>query len=305
MIVKRAKSICIYGATGTRKTTNIGRFARYIHESTGKITRLVTAEGGNLEPVSGEIEDGILEVAYVSEHKDLLGILRALSRGRWPQEVDKKLKFGAPNLEGVGAYAVEGITTFSLLMLRHLANEARKINEEVVGQFSEGVEVGLDAKEAKFSAPARSHYGFVQNAILDIIQDFSALPVSRVLFTAHEGKGQDDFSKQLIYGPAAVGKAATSAIPPYLGDLFHLDYEEQPGKEPKVFAYFKPHPDPQTKVLWPAKVRLRPEAIPTLDKQFPGGKLELTLQQGIDTYLRFQDSLSKEKEGGAESRDGK
>jgi hypothetical protein len=295
MIQQRARSLLLYGATGSRKTTNIGRFARYIQETTGKRTRLITAEGGNLEPVMGEIEDGILEVAYVSEHKDLLGILRAVSRGRWPEEREGKLRIVNSDLADIGAYAVEGITTISTLMLRHLANEARKINEEVVGQFTEGVEVGLDPKESKFSAPARSHYGFVQNVILDIIQDFCALPVSRVLFTAHEGKGQDDFSKQLVYGPAAVGKAATGAIPSYVGDLFHLEYEEQPGKEPRVFAYFKPHPDPQTKVLWPAKVRFRPEAIPELDKKFPGGKIELRLDQGIDDYLRFQDSLQKER----------
>jgi hypothetical protein len=227
MITQRAKSICLYGASGLRKTTNIGRFARYIHEVTGKRTRLVTAEGGNLEPVAGEIDDGILEVAYVSENKDLLTILRALSRGRWPVESGGKLKFGAPDLEGVGGYAVEGITTISLLMLRHLANDARKINEEVVGQFSEGADLGLDPKETKFSAPARSHYGFVQNVILDIIQDFNSLAVGRVLFTAHEGKGQDDFSKQLVYGPAAVGKAATTSIPAYVGDLLHVDVEEQ------------------------------------------------------------------------------
>jgi hypothetical protein len=294
MIQQSAKSICLYGSTGSRKTTNIGRFARYIHESTGKMTRLVTAEGGNLEPVMEEIDDGLIEVAYVSEHKDLLAILRALSRGRWPEDVGGKLKFGGVNLGQVGGYAVEGITTIAVLMLRHLANEGRKINEEVVGQFTEGnLDMGLDPKDSKFSAPARSHYGFVQNTILDIIQGFTALPISRVLFTAHEGKGQDDFSKQLVYGPAAVGKAATSAIPSYVGDLFHADVEDQGGgKEPKVYAYFKPHPDPQTKVLWPAKVRFSPNATPKLDERFPGGRIELTLQQGIDTYLRFQDELA-------------
>lgn len=292
MITKTAKTILIYGASGTRKTTNIGRFARYIHETTGKRTRLVTAEGGNLEPVSREIDDGLLEVAYVSEHKDLLAILRAFSRGRWPEEQDGRLRFSPPNLERVGAYAVEGITTLSLLMLRHLTLTGRKINEEVVGQFSEGADVGLDAGESKFSAPARSHYGFIQNEILGIIRDFSSISVDRVLFTSHEGKGQDDFSKQLIYGPAAVGKAATGLIPPFVGDLFHVDVEEQAGgKEPKVYAYFKPHSDPQTKVMWPAKVRLRPDRIQALDRTFPGGKIELTLEQGIEAYLRFQDEL--------------
>jgi hypothetical protein len=296
MIEQRAKTICIYGATGTRKTTNIGRFARYIHETTGKRTRLVTAEAGNLEPVSGEIDDGILEVTALSEHAALLSIIRAISKGRWPVETNGKIKLVPSDMEGVGAYAVEGITTISLLLLRHLANTGRKINEDVVGQFSEtDAELGLTGDDFKFAAPARSHYGFVQTGILDIIQGFSALPVGRVLFTAHEGKGQDDFSKQLIYGPGAVGKAATAAIPPYVGDLFHFDTEEVPGGklEPKVFAHFKPHPDPQTRVLWPAKTRLRPDRVPELEKRFPGGKIELTLAQGIEAYMRFQDESKK------------
>lgn len=293
MIISGAKSTLLYGASGLYKTTNIGRFARYIHETTGKRTRLVTAEGGNLEPVMGEIDDGILQVAYVSEHPDLLGILRALSRGRWPEEVAGKLRFGAVNLEGVGAYAVEGVTTISLLMLRHLANTGRKINEEVVGQFSEGAEVGLDPKEYKFAAPARSHYGFVQTGILSLVTDFTSLPVGRVLFTAHEGKGQDDFSKQLVYGPASVGKANTSLLPAYVGDLFHVDVEDQAGgKEPKVYAYYKPHPDPQTRVMWPAKARIQYQHVGRFEKRFPGGKIELTTEQGIDSFFRFQDELA-------------
>ena len=299
MIEQGAKTLCIYGATGTYKTTSIGRFARYIHKITNKRTRLVTAEAGNLEPIQDEIDEGIIEVATLVDHPALLSILRGISKlHMWPTEVNGKLKLVREHeLDQIGAYAIEGITTISELLLRHLANSGRKINEDVVGQFSEtDAGLGLTGDDFKFAAPARSHYGFVQKDILDIIQGFSSLPINRVLFTAHEGKGQDEFSKQLVYGPGSVGKAATGAIPSYVGDLIHYEIEDGGmGKDSKVVAYLKSHADAQTKVLWPAKIRLRAKYIPEFQKAFPGGKFELTVDQGIERYLAFQDEIGRDK----------
>lgn len=39
-------TLVCYGPTGSRKTSQIGEFAKYIYEKTGKVTRLVSTDGG-------------------------------------------------------------------------------------------------------------------------------------------------------------------------------------------------------------------------------------------------------------------
>jgi hypothetical protein len=278
----------VYGATGTHKTTAVGHFARYIHETTGKRTRLIASDA-NVEPIQDYIDDGIIEPIFLVESPDLLGIAIQLCRGFWPDETGKLQRHLGIN--DVGAYAWEGITSTAQLFMSHLAQKGQKIQEDVVGQFSEA--------GVKFGANPRSHYGFVPQQIYMMLTDLGSLPVERVLVTAHEGKGQDDFSKQLVYGPAAVGTAATNRIPPYVGDLFHFDSVEvgnATAKSIETRAYFRPHPDPQTKVLWPAKTRLRPRAVEAVQAQWPEGFIKLELGSGIDEYFRLQDSLKKTKD---------
>lgn len=283
MLERRAATTLTYGSTGTYKTHNIGLFARYQYEKTGKPIRLISADAGGWEPIQDYIEAGIIQPLHVAEHKDLLGILVQLCRGYWPSSkgTDKLVKDG---IEEISGYAVEGITSIAQLLMTHFAQKGQKINEDVVGMFSEA--------GVQFGANPRSHYGFIPQQIYGMLTDLGTLPVERVLITAHEGKGQDEFSKQLVYGPAAIGQAATNRIPPYVGDLIHYDQAETTvggAKTVEVRAYFRPHPDPFTKVFWPAKVRLSPSIVPALNENWKEGYITLELERGIDQYFRFQD----------------
>lgn len=287
MLTQRAMTTLTYGGSGSFKTHNIGLFAKYMYEKHGKPIRLISADAGGCEPIQDYIDAGIIQALHITEHNDLLGILVQLCRGYWPAASDST-KLVKDGLDEICGYAVEGITTIAQLLMMHFAHKGQKINEDVVGMFSEA--------GVKFGANPRSHYGFVPQQIYGMLTDLGTIPVERVLITAHEGKGQDEFSKQLVYGPAAVGQAATNRIPPYVGDLFHYDtFEVASGsvKTTEVRAYFKPHPDPQTKVMWPAKVRLSPSYIPELNKRYPDGYFTLELDRGIDQYFRFQDEQSK------------
>ncbi len=297
--MKRANNILIYGDTNRYKTTNVGRFARYIYETTGKRTRLISADGGGWEPIQAYVDSGIIEPLRVVEVLNPLSLIRVLQEGLWPEMEgnqiavnDKGLvKVTKKGLEDVGAYAIEGLTSLGSLILRWQATSGVKIGEDVVGKFQESVVVDGRVEQEIFSSPARAHYGFAQNTVMDLLIHFSALPVSRVLFTAHEGKGQDDVSNQPVYGPQAVGKALTSRIPMNVGDMLHFD--AVPNKEGKLEAraYYETHPDHYTRIPWPAKVRLEAQEIPQLQARFPGGFIPLTMDQGIEVYLAFQDGV--------------
>lgn len=279
----------VYGETGTFKTSNVGRFARYIYEKTGKPTRLVSADGGGWMPVQAEIDAGIIDALRIVEAEQPLPLLRKLGQGYWP--VDGKLQLSS--LDTVGAYAVEGLTSIPMLLLRHLVKTGRKVSEEVIGKFEEQIEVDGKKVSEFFSAPSRSHYGFIQNFTLDMLASFRALPVERVLFTAHEGKGSDDITNQMVYGPATVGKAITDRIPSEVGDLLHfyaVPVSAGAGKSKlEVRCYLDKHPDTQTQIIWPAKTRLQPEQLGEFSKKWPEKCFPLTLDQGIEAYLQFQD----------------
>lgn len=288
MLERRAKTSLVYGASGSFKTHSVGLFAKYQYEKTGKPIRLISTDAGGWEPIQEYIDAGIIMPLHVAECVDLLGVLVQLCRGYWPDAQGRLVKGEENGIENISGYAFEGITTSAQLLMMHFAMKGQKINEDVVGVFKES---GI-----QFGANPRSHYGFVPQQIYGMLTDLGTLPVERVLITAHEGKGQDEFSKQLVYGPAAVGLAATNRIPPYVGDLLHYDTVEVvngTSKSTEVRAYFKPHPDPVTRVLWPSKVRMNPSLIPALNQKWPEGFIRLELESGIDRFFRFQDNENK------------
>lgn len=292
MLIKRANSILVYAESGRYKTSNVGRFARYEYERTGKKTRLISADGGGWQPLQSEIDAGIIEPLRVVEAENPLPLLRKLSQGYWPNEDHTSLVLGG--LDDVGAYAVEGVSSLCTILLRNIVASGRKISQEVVGGFSEKINVDNKEVMVSFGNPSPSHYGFTQNEVLQLIANFRALPVDRVLFTSLEAKGKDDINdNSTVYGPAATGKALTDKLPPEFGDLIHFS-GVQVGNNLEVRCYMRAHPDTQTKILWPAKPRLQPSQLEAFDKLYPEGYYVLTPQRGIEEFLRFQDESREE-----------
>ena len=271
-------TMVLYGPTGTRKTSQIGEFSKYIYEKTGKITRLITMDGGGYGSIQDFVNAGIIEPWRLVEEENPKVALVKASKGAWPKSTKNGLRQGAvveptreqrPQvLKDVGAYAIEGWASICKAVMRDAVSKGQKVSEDIVGKFTETSDMGSET----FGAPARSHYGFVQNLLLDLIRNFSSLPTERTLYTSLEGKGEDRLTKTLQYGPEAAGQAITAAIPTYVGDCLHFeDFTEDGGVDPnntkqklvlpQVRAWFTQHPDSSTGVMWPAKVRLIPARL--------------------------------------------
>lgn len=305
-------TMVLYGPTGSRKTTQIGEFAKYIYEKTGKKTRLISCDGGGWGPIQDLINAGIIEAWRINEEKNPKVALVKASKGAWPDDIRNGLRASklitepdpanrAAFLEkaGVGAYAIESWHSIAALLMQDVVAKGNKISEDVVGAFTETTEYGSES----FGAPAKSHYGFVQNLILGLIRNFSSLPVERVVYTSIEGKGEDRLSKQLQYGPQVAGSAITAAIPTYVGDCLHFeDFVEDAGVdpanskqklvEPKVRVWFTQHPDLQTGVMWPAKPRVVGSKYEEFRQKIgPNGYFILGPKSHLGTYLALQDSL--------------
>jgi hypothetical protein len=300
-----------YGPTGSRKTSQIGEFAKYIYEKTGKKTRLVSTDGGGWAPIQDLINAGIIDAWRLTDEAELLSAIKGASLGAWPSNLVNGVrppgKTFAPtpearskSLADVGAYAVEGWFSIASACMRYLVDKGRKVNEDVVSKFTENGDFG----EFSFGAPSRGHYGFVQSFILDIIRNFSALPVERVLYTSLEGKGEDKLTKGLQYGPAVAGSAITAAIPQYVGDCLHFeDFTEEGANDPlnpkqklietKVRCWFQSHPDTQTGVMWPAKARLVPAKVAEFKKRMGPSGYFILGEKSLRDYLLVQDELLK------------
>lgn len=295
--MKRAKSAIIYGESGTFKTTSVGQMAKYIYEKTGKTTRLVSGDGGGWDAIQPLIDLKIIEAYNVVAVERPLGVLWNIAKGFWPTISKGKLELTAPTPETwqkVGAYACEGLTSFGDVIMSDMLrrDDIRLPEQPKDSQVTDGVETW------RFSG--RSHYGFIQDRLYDFVRQFGMLPVEMVLWTALEGKTQEENTTNSIYGPAIKGKASIAKSPAWFGDCIHhesimRDEINEATKArvvtTKVRAYFQRHPDPDTGIHYPAKARVPPSQVGKLLEKFPGGFYTLSLEAGFDLLLKAEDEL--------------
>ena len=313
-----AQSSCLYGPTGSFKTSQVKWFSRYIAETTGKCTLLLSCDGGGWGACEPEIAEGMIRPYRCDSASVPMPILQMISKGYWPRNPEAatpdRLDLRPVEWDEVGGIAVEGWTSISAVIMRYLPASGISVGGEdrnKLGGFSQTITVDGSVHNLNFRSNTRGDYGFVQNHLYGLVMNFNSLPCRRVLYTALESKTEDD-TRTTTYGPSISGKKATAECGAWVGDLLHAqdfqvvrsidvpDPTDASGKklvssqvaEMKVRVYFKKHPDPATSIPFPAKPRVTPEMMAELDKRFPGGYFEPTTEGGLDRYLRTVDELS-------------
>ncbi len=304
---------CGFGETGARKTTAMGRAARYMYERTGLPSRAIYSDMGNWQVIRGEVEAGIIEPFLITGEPNMLQLLHKLARGEWPAKiqdgiaverhpVDPKDPTGigdakmlkTPDLGSkIGAYFWEGLSSTSDLLMKYLRDYRVNIKGEVPSQFQ-----SMDKDSGKatlFCANSLAHFGYTQDEmIVSLLAEFSALPVERVFITAHESEGTDEETREPIRGPALAGKKGTNRIGKNLGDLFHFDvYNKTDAAKGTVSTdvrvFYKNHPDPKfPNITYKCKTRVPEQLVAELERKFPGGYFSPTQ---FDEFLAFYDSL--------------
>lgn len=326
-----AELICVYGGTGSFKTAQLHFLAKYTYERWGKFTRLASCDGGGWKPLDPDIEAGLIEAWSVSAIENPRSIMRKLSQGYWPEVVTLNgqhkivLRPSTPETwKRIGCIAHEGLTSTANVIMRDALNKQMVVAGDQRGErgaisFDEKVNVidssGREAVSVeKYSFATQGNYNDAQRAVYDFTTNYRSLPCPLVYFTALEARGEEEDTKKTIIGPAVIGKAMTSQVGTWVGDLIHAeDYFEtvpdpthKPGQGEKQRTmqiskaryWFIRHPDPITGMLFPAKPRVAPEFIPELLKAFPGGYFEPTPQVGLDAYLKLVDAIQL-KAGGS------
>lgn len=311
-----ARNICVYGGTGTFKTTQVKFFAHYIAKKTGKCTLLLSTDGGGWQPCQPEINAGMIRPFRADTATLPLPILQLVSKGYWPKNPEASspddLNFQPVNWDEVGGVALEGWTSISQVFMRFLPDNDINVggeNRKKLGGFAMDVKIGDRTEKLNFYSNTIGDYGFVQNRLYGLVTNFGSLPVDTVLHTALESKAEDD-DRATVYGPAIAGKKATAQCGPWVGDLLHAQDQSVPRlvkvpdpKNPKelvdslvvdlsVRYYFKKHLDPISNIPYPAKTRVPPEMHAELNRLMPGGYFEPSVSGGIDRYLEMVDKLT-------------
>lgn len=278
----QARCDLIYGESGTGKTENLGPIAKYVWEKYGKISRLVSADGGGWKPLQPYIDLGYIQAISINAVKNPLQIVMALAKGYWPSLINGKYVYQPltqdilkgdeiKGIPGVGGGFFEGLTSFAdMLMI-----DATYVPEgkQDVANFPEQMKnCKVTSGTDTFEFAGRSHYGFIQTRIQQLVGLLNGLPYEKIVCTALEEKGVDPETGDSCYGPKIIGKAATGKAPQWFGDCIHLEMLTGKGiesdnredykmtvaggiKEKHIRAYLKNHPDPATGIYYKAKTR--------------------------------------------------
>lgn len=208
MLLEPSDNFLLYGDSGDGKTALLGEIAEHVFATTGKKTRIVTCDDGGTLTIQPYIDLGVVET--VEMVGDPWVWLHHVVRGHSPDQTGSKTVW-RPLTDDIGFIGFESMTSVSdYLMLDLAAKAAKGLNIGGGGAYKFSVGQGTEALE--IGANNISHYGVVQNRILEEVRASQTLPVP-IGWTAAVRRASDNESNSPVLGPQIAGKAATADIP--------------------------------------------------------------------------------------------
>jgi hypothetical protein len=255
---------CVYAQTGCGKTYQIAKAAERLWRVRKKKTRYIGGDSGGFDTLGDLVvynEDGSVDTDrsvvlpfIIANDPYPIETMDRLVQGYWLNKEGKLAQGPLP--QEVGQYAIEGLTSIGDLMMRHLSATKTRLSQDPAYTYKDGV--------TEFSGTNMSYYGEVQNRLYDMVVKSSVLPVEKVIWTALEGRGEEEGTKAPTFGPSIVGKKSTGKAGQWFGNMVHLEIlvtekadpaTKQLNIEQRRVMYLQPHADPVTKIPFPAKVR--------------------------------------------------
>jgi hypothetical protein len=320
----RAKTILLYSDSGNSKTSQCVHIAKYIKAKYGKITRLISSDGGGWAPVEDEgliiskdnpaidmvLEKGVwvnkggngcVEAFNMTNRKRYLADWRKLSVGMWPHVVEqdgRKVRIISQctpqETQRVGCYFIEGLTSIGSGFISHISKQDN--TSDVTKVLFKAASYEEDGEF--FGSTDKGHVGMTQNELHNLTQAFGALQVEMVVWTALVGQANEAITKKPIYGPKLSGNAKTPEAPSWFSDCFHLHAINEKEmidnitvENKRILAFYQRHEDEETGNVYLCKSSVGPSLYLRLKKRYPGGFVELGFDNGIVDYLETVDGL--------------
>lgn len=268
---RKQKADLLYGASGSRKTSNIGKAAEWMYNRTGKITRLITADGGGYDVLEAYVDAGVIKPLVILGWPHLLSNFDLLCQGYWPKNgVDTSKGFLKPSEQdwsNIGITAIEGLTSGGDQLMRYMTQNKLKVSQDPSYVYTDGDPVstpgGTGVQSYAGSSPA--YYGEIQNRLHDVVHKSHMIPCTKVIWTALEGRGEEEGTRIPIFGPAIVGKKSTGKATQWFGNSLHFEVMAKEDKKNELtgqidvvavhIMYTRTHVDPLTKMPFPCKHR--------------------------------------------------
>lgn len=226
------RTIALYSDTGAGKTTQAGEWAKDVFKRTGKRSVLHQADMGGHDSIDPLIELGVIELDPLNEFDD---------PWVWTNRVVSTKR------EDVGLHIYDSGTGLSEALLLSCAKMSAA-GEDIGGRPAPKIilnkHAGVD-KQLRLGSNVDTHYGVVQNFMLDMIWKSTWLTKGHECdviwtFAVHRGEGVE---QNPVLGPKLAGKALTAAIPKWFNYTFRLVSQAIIGEVPKHILYLQEQPD--------------------------------------------------------------
>lgn len=271
--VAGARADLFYGDTNTTKTTQLGWVAHWLRETTGKTSRLISADPGGWETIQADVDDGTIDAFALNGHRlNLYETVEKLCLGFWPKDVkDPESPMVPPRdngLRDIGGVFFEGLKSICDLLMRVHTVDIQNIS---VPEMPDPTKTRILSGSYIQRFTGRSDYMGIGDAIAAFVRDSGMLPVKRVIWTSQEQQGHNEKTNQVFYGPDIVGQKPTQNCGPWFGNLIHMDMvpvnvpvpdplnpqTKITVQRPAPFMFLRSHIDPADpfKRSWPAKTR--------------------------------------------------
>jgi hypothetical protein len=285
---RRLKTELVYGRSGSGKTSWLLKLARYIFLKTGKRTIWYLGDGGGETiTITGWADPGGFIDLYPYIIRDNpIETSQFVCEGRAPVDpMDSKTKLmprSPEELAEIGLWVFEGLNVMADYMMGEreggLANRMARgemLNKDDSFRFKDG--------ELLFGGNARTHYGFTQRKMLDLIGRTTRLPGIKY-WTAHELKVDDADNRETMFGPDVVGQKLTPRIGASFGNTIHMHvaHIEEQTPDPitkkavkrivsQYRAYTRTHydPDGQTMARYFANTRMDARIVEAYPELMP------------------------------------
>lgn len=233
------RTILLYGRTNSGKTASIGELAEHIKKTTGKVTRLATADRGGLDTVRPYIDLGVIEPVemgttdpWVFLNRVVRGYVRG-PNGTWVPGDNAN----------VGMFAFESLRSFAEALMSDMAKKAGQ-NVNIGGGANISFNVSGDGESFKISGSNMAHFGVCQSRMTEEVWESQKLDAPYILWTSSVSKDEDTTASGKILGPDVIGKALTAEVPRWFHLTFRIDVlPAQNGKPERHILYLGNHVD--------------------------------------------------------------
>jgi GTPase SAR1 family protein len=237
----KKRTILIYGRTNAGKTALIGELAEHVFKTTGKRTRLYTADKGGTDTIKPYIDLSIIHAEELGDSDPWIFLDKA-TKGYVRNEQGKWVLDAAKNAQ-VGLFAFESLRAFAEnLMVSMAQKSAQGVN--IGGGANINFQIAADGEQMKVSGSNMAHFGVAQSQVTEKVWQSQKLDAPYIVWTSSVSKDEDTTAAGKILGPDVIGKALTPEVPRWFNLTFRVDVlPASQGKPERHILYMGNHVD--------------------------------------------------------------